>query len=247
MAGPAQDSDAVLADAQRSLTTQRAGGRRLQPIGRRSAERRRGHAMRKAVRIAIAVAFIAVATIGAGLVLNGIGIGGLFVAVLAGIVAVLVLAKWPRLSVPDIGQLNRGNVRALVGNTELWLERQRLVLPAPAVSVVDRIGAQLDVLGAQLEGFGEDRPEAVEVRKLVGEQLPEVVAAYTRIPAHLRGEERAGTTPDRQIAESLGKISTEIDSVTRALAAGDVDALAVRTRFLDYKYGANTPGGAADS
>lgn len=244
MASPADQSERIMADAQRSLTVQRAGGRRLQPIGKRSAERRKLHAMRKAVRIAIAIAFIAVATISAGLLLNGIGIRGLFFAVLGGILAVLVLARWPRLKVPDIGQLNRGNVRTLVGNTELWLERQRPALPAPAITIVDKIGSQLDVLGVQLEGFGEDRPEAVEIRKLVGEQLPEVVATYTRIPAHLRGEERAGATPDQQVVESLQKISGEIDSVTRALAAGDMDALAVRTRYLDYKYGDGGPGGS---
>jgi hypothetical protein len=238
-----EDSDRILSDAHRSLTSQRAGGRRLQPIGKRSAERRRAHVMRKALRIAIAVALVAVATIGVGLVLDGIGITGLFFAVLAGIVAVLVLANWPRLKVPDIGQLNRGSVRTLVGNTELWLERQRPALPAPAIAVVDRIGSQLDVLGVQLEGFGEDRPEALEIRKLVGEQLPEVVATYTRIPAQLRGEKRAGATPDSQVVESLQKISGEIDSVTRALAAGDIDALAVRTRYLDYKYGNDAPGG----
>lgn len=232
-----ENSDQILADAQRSLTTQRAGGRRLQPIGRRSAERRRNHAMGKALRIALAVALIAVATIAAGLVLGGIGIEGLFLAIVAAIIAVLVLAKWPRLSVPDIGQLNRGNVRTLVGNTELWLERQRPALPAPAISFVDRIGGQLDVLGVQLEGFGEDRPETVEIRKLVGEQLPGVVASYTRIPPHLRGEAQGGATPDQRVTESLGKISTEIDTLTRALAAGDIDALAVRTRYLDYKYG----------
>jgi hypothetical protein len=242
MASPAEDSEQIMADAQRSLTVQRAGGRRLQPIGKRSAERRKLHALRKAVRIAVAVALIAVTTIGAGLVLGGIGITGLFFAVLGGIIAVLVLAKWPRLSVPDIGQLNRGNVRTLVGNTELWLERQRPALPAPAIGVVDRIGSQLDVLGVQLEGFGEDRPEAVEIRKLVGEQLPEVIATYTRIPAHLRGEQRAGATPDKQVVESLQRISGEIDSVTRAPAAGDMDALAVRTRYLDYKYGDASPG-----
>jgi len=246
MASPADMSDRTMADAQRSLTVQRAGGRRLQPIGRRSAERRKLHAMRKAVRIAVAIAVVAVATIGAGLLLGGIGITGLFFAVLAGILAVLVFARWPRLSVPEIGQLNRGSVRTLVGNTELWLERQRPALPAPAVAVVDRIGSQLDGLGVQLEGFGEDRPEAVEIRKLVGEQLPEVVATYTRIPPHLRSEARTGSSPDHQVVESLEKISGEIEGLTRALADGDIDALAVRTRYLDYKYGDGGPSAGSD-
>ena len=50
-------------------------------------------------------------------------------------------------------------------------------------------------------------------------------------------EARAGGTPDQQLTESLGKISTEIDSVTRQLASGAIDNLAIRTRYLDYKYG----------
>ena len=51
-------------------------------------------------------------------------------------------------------------------------------------------------------------------------------------------EPRGGRTPDEQLTESLGKISVEIDSVTRQLAAGAIDNLAIQTRYLDYKYGA---------
>lgn len=237
------DPDRILSEARTALANQRAGGRRVQPIGQRSAERRRLHAARKAVRIAIAVAAVAVITMGAGLVLDGIGLGGLFVAVLAAILAVFVLATWPRLSVPEIGMINRGDVKTLVGNTELWLESQRPALPAPAVGVVDKIGGQLDVLGVQLAGLGEQRPEAIEIRKLVGETLPDVVATYTRIPAHLRSEPQAGDSPDEQVTASLGKISAEIDRITRSLAAGEIDGLAVRTRYLDYKYGEGPEAG----
>ena len=235
--GPSEDSDRILREAGTALTRQRAGGRRLQPIGRRSAERRKLHLLRKAVRVAIAIAAIAVVTIGAGLILNGIGFTGLFFAVLAAVAAVVVFSLWPQLEVPDLGKLNRGDVKTLVGNTELWLERQRPALPAPAVQVVERIGAQLDVLGVQLQGLEETRPEAVEIRKLIGEQLPGIVSSYTSIPPHLRTEERAGRSPDQQITESLGKISAEIEQITRDLASGAIDNLAVRTRYLDYKYG----------
>jgi hypothetical protein len=231
------DSDRVISDARNSLAQQRAGGRRLQPIGRRSAERRRLHAMRKAVRIAIAVALVAVVTMAAGLLLDGIGITGLFFAILAGIVAVAVLGTWPRMGVPEIGKINRGDVRTMVGNTELWLESRRPALPAPAVAIVDRIGGQLDVLGVQLEGLDDKRTEAVEIRKLIGETLPDIVTTYARIPAHLRTERQGGSTPDEQLAESLGRISGEIDQITRDLASGEIDGLAVRTRYLGYKYG----------
>jgi hypothetical protein len=49
-------------------------------------------------------------------------------------------------------------------------------------------------------------------------------------------------SPDQHLVESLGKISTEIDSVTRQLASGAIDNLAIKTRYLDYKYGAGPEG-----
>lgn len=243
MGGPADDSGRTLAEARSSLAHQRAGGRRAQPIGRRSAERRRAHALRKVMRIVLAVAAVAVVTIGAGLVLDGIGFTGLFFAVLAAIAAVAIFGTWPRLGVPELGALNRGDVKMLVGNTELWLESRRPALPAPAAAIVDRIGGQLDVLGAQLEGLDEKRPEAVEIRKLIGESLPDIIATYTRIPAHLRGQGQGqgqgqgGGSPNDQLSESLGRISGEIEQITRGLASGEIDGLAVRTRYLGYKYG----------
>ena len=138
---------------------------------------------------------------------------------------------------PAQAQLNTGDVRTMVARTELWLENQRPALPAPAVQLVDQIGVQLDALGLQLQGVTE-QPATVEVRKLVGEHLPEMISTYRRIPAHLRNEMRAdGRSPSEQLSDGLGKISGEIDQITRQLAAGDLDSLAVRGRFLDYKYG----------
>ncbi len=133
-------------------------------------------------------------------------------------------------------------MKSLVGRTELWLESQRPALPAPAVQLVDQIGYQLDALGQQLDGLADNTPAAVEVRQLVGDHLPELVSTYTAIPRHLRGEASGGRSPDQQLTESLGKISTEIDSVTRQLASGAIDNLAIKTRYLDYKYGSGPEG-----
>jgi hypothetical protein len=63
------------------------------------------------------------------------------------------------------------------------------------------------------------------------------VDTYRKIPAPLRREERAGGTPETQLVDGLGRISEEIDRVTRQLADGALDDLAIRTRYLEYRYG----------
>jgi hypothetical protein len=150
---------------------------------------------------------------------------------------VTAFAVVPKVKVPTRDSLTKGDVKSLVGRTELWLESQRPALPAPAVQLVDHIGLQLDALGQQLDGLDPNTPAARDVRQLVGETLPGLVSTYTSIPRHLRAEANAGASPDQQLTDSLGKISAEIDSVTRQLAAGAIDNLAITTRYLDYKYG----------
>jgi hypothetical protein len=239
MADSATESSRILAEARTSLQRQREGGRRVgaRSIGQRSAELKRLHMLRKAALMALAVIAILFAALVTGLVIDGIGFTGVVATFFAIVVALTVLGTFPRLKVPEIGALNRGDVRSMVARTELWLEAQRPALPAPAVNLIDQIGVQLDGLGLQLEGVDPAEPAVSEVRKLVGEHLPGMVESYRRIPPNLRREQREGRNADQQLTDGLGKISQEIDAVTRELAAGDLDALAVRGRFLDYKYG----------
>lgn len=240
MADSASDSSRILADARTTLQRQRDGGPRVtggRSIGKRSAELKRLHVLRKAARIAFAVMVILFSALVAGLVIGGIGFTGLVVTFLAIAAAVTAFGLFPRLKVPELAALNRGDTRTMVARTELWLEAQRPALPAPAAGLIDQIGVQLDGLGLQLEGVDPAEPAVSEVRKLVGEHLPGMVESYRRIPANLRREQRDGRGADQQLIDGLGKISQEIDAVTRQLAAGDLDALAVRGRFLDYKYG----------
>ncbi|WP_336982175.1 hypothetical protein [Altererythrobacter fulvus] len=236
-----RDTDRALDEGRALLRDNRSGGRHrvagTRSIGRGSAEIKQRNLMLRIKLIAGALLGVVAISMVAGLALDGIGFTGLMVAFLAVAAAVMLFSNFPKVKVPKRADLNRGDVRQLVGRTELWLEHQRAALPAPAVTLMDQIGVQLDALGVQLEGIDPAHPAAQEVRKLVGEHLPETVDTYRRIPAHLRGEERAGSSPDQQIVDSLGRISTEIDSVTRQLAAGALDDLAIRTRYLDYKYG----------
>lgn len=237
MTGEAHQSSQILTAARRSLTDQQAGGRRGGSIGRRSAALKREHRFKQLKRAMLAIGAILFGAMTVGVIIDGIGWGGIIVTMLAIFAAVAAFAVFPRVKVPSLSSLSTSDTRSLIGRTELWLEGQRPALPAPAVQLVDQIGLQLDALGSQLDGLDPKAPAARDVRKLVGETLPGLVSTYTSIPRHLRAEAGAGGSPDQQLTESLGKISTEIDSVTRQLAAGAIDNLAITTRYLDYKYG----------
>jgi len=245
MADTTRESEAILRDAGRSLAVQREGGHHRRAgagsIGKGSAEMKRRHFRTKLRNILLAIGAILIGAMIAGLVIGGLGFAGLFITFLAILCAVAAFAM-PKVKVPRRADLNRGDVKSLVARTELWLEHQRPALPAPAVRIVDDIGVQLDALGQQLDHVDPAHPAAAETRKLVGEYLPEMVDSYRRIPQHLRGEKRAGATPDEQLVDSLGKISREIDHVTRALADGALDDLAIRNRYLDYKFAGELEG-----
>ena len=91
-------------------------------------------------------------------------------------------------------------------------------------------------LAPQLATLDEDEPAADEIRKLVGEQLPDFINGYARVPQPLRGVERNGKTPDAQLTDGLSVIDGEIAEMTAKLAQGDLDSLATRERYLQIKY-----------
>ena len=241
MADLSEETNRALAESRALVRDNRSGGRHRvsgRAIGKGSAGVRRKVWVKRFTYFLGALFTIMVSASVAGLVLNGIGFAGVMLVALAVIVASFVFTKFPRVKTPKREDLTRStDAKQLVTRTELWLEAQRPALPPPAVQIVDQIGVQLDALGLQLDGVDQAHPQAQEVRRLVGEHLPEMVDSYRRIPAHMRTEQGANGTPDDQLTESLGKISQEIDSVTRQLAQGSLDDLAIRTRYLDYKYG----------
>ena len=239
-----RETERVLSESKALVRDNREGGRhrRAPSLGQGSAKAKRKHLMRKLRNLLLAVFAIWVAGGIAGAILGGIGFWGVMAVVLATAIAIGIFSSFPKLKTPKRVDINKGTVQQMVGRTELWLEAQRPALPAPAVRIVDDMGVQLDALGLQLDGLDQNHPKAREVRSLVGEQLPEMIDSYRRIPANLRTEKRAGATPDEQLTDSLGKISGEIDSITRQLAEGSLDDLAIKHRYLDYKFGegANT-------
>lgn len=233
------DSDRLIETGRILRNDNRAGGRhrRSGSIGKGSAKIKQAHWLRRLRNILIALFGIWVAAGIAGLVIDGLGFAGVMAVLVASVVAIAVLGNYPKLRAPRRADINKGDVQQMVGRTELWLESQRAALPPPSANLVDQIGVQLDGLAFQLDGLDQNHPKAREIRSLVGEQLPEMVDSYRKIPAHLRTEKRAGATPDEQLTDSLSKISGEIDSITRQLAEGSLDDLAIKHRYLDYKFG----------
>lgn len=235
-----RDSDRLLGEGRALLRDNREGGRhrRTPSIGEGSARLKRSNLKARIRNVVVAVFAIWVGAGILGAIIEGIGILGIAALLVATVVAVAVFTQFPRLKTPTRADITRGSdVKQLVGRTELWLEAQRPALPPPAATLVDQLGVQLDGLGYQLEGLDQNHPKAREIRSLIGEQLPEMIDSYRRIPPNMRSEQRAGSTPDQQLTQSLKTISGEIDSITRQLAEGSLDDLAIKHRFLDTKFG----------
>jgi hypothetical protein len=233
------ETNRELTEARRVLVDNQNGGRHRQArsIGQGSAQAKARVWMRRAKYFAGAVLAILVSAGVAGIVLDGIGFTGVMMTALAVMAAAYVFTQYPKAKTVKRTELKRGSPREMVANTELWLEQQRKALPPPAVQVLDQLGTQLDALGLQLETIDAGHPAMNDVRELVGEYIPETIENYRKIPEHLRSEQHTGKSADERLTASLTKVSSEINRVTRQLAEGAMDDLAIKDRYLEYRFG----------
>ncbi len=227
------DVDRLLARGEELIERSRA--RTEGALATRTRKRREAEILARLGRIAAADAVILIAAIVIGMFVP-LGMFGALAVMALLILATLVFASLPVTSAPRVEQLVQVPLKALPATTERWLETQRLALPAPARTLVDSIGVKLETLAPQLARLDEASPAANEVRKLIGEQLPELVNGYGRVPEPLRTVPRNGMTPDQQLAQGLQVIDEEIAEMTAQLAQGDLDALATRGTYLQIKY-----------
>ena len=200
--------------------------------------RRRGwHAfLRRARRAAMAMLAIAFGTALFGFFIAPIGIEGLMLAFVAMVVAAALILGWPGGRAPTPQTLATADLALLPKATEEWLEQQRPLLPAPAARLVDGIGLHLEAITPQLQTLDPREPAAAAVRKLIGEELPELIGGYQRVPAALRRDGRNGMSPDRQLVDGLTLVESELARMTEQLAAGDLHRLATQGRYLELKY-----------
>ncbi|MFL0357649.1 hypothetical protein ACI5KX_14390 [Erythrobacter sp. GH1-10] len=239
MTNLSQETERALADGRRLVHDNQTGGRHrlASSIGKGSANVRMKNWMKRAGYFGLAVFAIMVAASVIGVILDGIGFVGIMAVAMAIMCAAVLFSQFPKVKVPKRPELGKGNPKQMVARTELWLEAQRPALPPPAAKIVEDLGVQLDALGLQLETVDANHPAAREVRELVGEYIPETIENYRKVPAQMRGEAHAGKTADQRLTDSLTKLSGEVDRVTRRLAEGALDDLAIKDRYLEYRYG----------
>ncbi|MGL5838166.1 MAG: hypothetical protein ACRCY3_06655 [Sphingorhabdus sp.] len=235
MTGSANQSDQILDGARRSLKRIQMGP----PIGMKSRALRRAHFYGKVARAAMAVGVLLVGAGIIGAIIDGIGFWGVMITGVLGAAAAYVLLRYPDMPMPTPETLRQTDLATLAGKTEIWLEAQRPALPAPALSIVQDIGIRLDALAPQLQTLDETNPASREVRKLVGEHLPELINGYKRIPETLRRQDNGGKTPEAQLVDGLKRIDREIETMTGQIARGELDKLATRERYLELKYDNN--------
>ena len=229
-----------MVDSGRVIEQAEALLRRMSPEARRLATRarqRRWQAfVRRLARAALAMLAIAFAAGMFGLLVSPLGIEGLLLAFVAMALAAGIILFWPAAAEPTPETLVKTDLAALPLRTEEWLERQRPALPAPAARLVDGIGLKLEALAPQLQTLDPREPAAAEIRKLIGEELPELIDGYRRVPQNLRRDGRNGMSPDKQLVEGLTVVESELGRMTEQLASGDLHKLATQGRYLELKY-----------
>jgi hypothetical protein len=225
-------ADDILSRAEAAL--QRHGGQsRLQ---QRALKRVALAGMIKAKRVAwLAAGFLFGLPLFA-LFVQPLGIGGIILAVMAFAGLALASLMLPASVRGDAPPLPTTALAQLPLSTENWLARQRPALPPPAQRLSDGIGLKLEQLGTQLNCLNEKEPAAAAIRRLIADELPELVNGYQRVPEHLRRAELDGLNPDKQLIEGLTVVDSELARISEQLAEGDLTKLATQGRYLELKY-----------
>jgi hypothetical protein len=185
------------------------------------------------------------AILGAGAILIGAIIWGLitplgttgvmitFLAMMAAIGLAVMFSREPEVS---FDALKQTDLKQLPSNTARWLDGQHRLLPAPAQSLADAIGIKLESLASQLQSLDPREPAAAEVRRLIADELPELINGYNRVPANLRRDGINGMSPDKQLVDGLAVVDSELARMSAQLASGDLNKLATQGRYLELKY-----------
>lgn len=213
-------ADAVL-ERQRAVQTRRAYRSRRGPRALRNA--------------AVGVAGVLLVAFVWGLI-SPIGITGAMLAALAMVAAAFIGVMLSAEPAIKLEALPQAPIALLPSKTARWLDQQRPALPAPAQTLADGIGVKLEALQPQLATLDNNTPAAFEIRRLIADELPELVNGYARVPQAMRSQSRDGQAPDAQLVDGLKTVDAELTRMSEQLARGDLGSLATQGEYLKLKY-----------
>jgi hypothetical protein len=145
--------------------------------------------------------------------------------------------KRPQVLPPRMAADSSADLALLPARTEAWLEHEIRALPPAAQRHVDSINQHLQAMAPQLQALDPQTQAAHEVRRLLGEELPELVRVYHKVPrAFRRTPVHGGISPDRQVVDGLATVEDALARLHGDLASADLRALATQQRYLDLKY-----------
>lgn len=173
----------------------------------------------------------------AGLFLGPRGVEGLILTPAVLFSSWAFILYWYFGRKPSPRSLRKAEVAQLPAHTESWLEDQRMALPSQAQGRIDVILQQLEALTPQAAALDAQGPAAHELRRLLSDELPELVRGYAKVPTALRQQPLyGGKTPEGQLLEGLETLERQIADLHERLAKDDLHALATHERYLDLKY-----------
>jgi hypothetical protein len=191
---------------------------------------------RRAATAAVAVGLVVAATVAAGIVMNGIGIGGFLLSLIV-MAAVALFFLVPRREKPIVDYKEDMPNQAVVQRLDSLLVRKRAALPALAGRRIDAIGQQLPLLESRLAETPLLDPLAQDARRLMGRHLPELIERYERVPAAYRAErDGEGLTVDERLIQGLDAAKAALDDLGRKLAHEDLTAFETQGRFIESRY-----------
>jgi hypothetical protein len=133
--------------------------------------------------------------------------------------------------------LPSADIKQLPTRTEAWLEEQRWALPAPAQASLTNILQRLEALTPQVEKLDPQSPKAFELKRLIAEELPELVEGYQKVPRALRSRpSHGGPSPDRNVIDGLATIDEQMAQLEAQISEQHLRALATQQRYLELKY-----------
>ena len=224
-------TDDILAKAEATLTRVTSPPKLSSRI--RAAQRRSAARKAKFIFAAILAIFITMFIVG---LIVPIGTTGVMIGALVIVLAALGIVMMPGESQPDAAALPTTALAQLPLRTETWLAAQRAMLPAPAQRLSDGIGLKLEALAPQLATLNDNEPAAAAIRRLIADELPELVRGYGRVPDALRRADTDGIIPEKQLIDGLAVVDSELSRISEQLARGDLEKLATQGKYLELKY-----------